>query len=81
MPPAQTRAVIEGELGAPLEEVFNWIDMKPIGSASISQVCGQDLSPEVQTAHGAARVEFASCHRNPYQQSIYWVMGLVAVMF
>ena len=40
MPPAQVRASIEGELGAPLEQVFEWINLeKPLGSASISQVC------------------------------------------
>lgn len=39
MPPAQTKEVIERELKAPLEDVFEWIDLeKPLGSASISQV-------------------------------------------
>ena len=39
MPPQQTREVIEAELNAPLEQVFEWIDLeKPLGSASISQV-------------------------------------------
>ncbi len=39
MPPAQTKEVIERELNAPLEDVFEWIDLeKPLGSASISQV-------------------------------------------
>lgn len=38
MPAEQTRAVLERELGAPLEQVFEWIDLeKPLGSASISQ--------------------------------------------
>ncbi len=39
MPPSQTKEVIERELNAPLEDVFEWIDLeKPLGSASISQV-------------------------------------------
>ena len=39
MPPAQTKEVIEREFEAPLEDVFEWIDLeKPLGSASISQV-------------------------------------------
>lgn len=39
MPPAQTKRVLERELGASLEDVFDWIDLdKPLGSASISQV-------------------------------------------
>ena len=40
MPPAQTRSVLERELGGTrLEEVFEWIDLEtPLGSASISQV-------------------------------------------
>ena len=39
MPPAQTKEVIESELNAKLEQVFEWIDLeKPLGSASISQV-------------------------------------------
>lgn len=38
MPAAQARAVIERELGAPLEALFEWIDLDtPLGSASISQ--------------------------------------------
>lgn len=41
MPAEQARAVIERELGAPLEAVFEWIDLdEPLGSASISQVGG-----------------------------------------
>lgn len=39
MPADQVRAVIERELGAPLEALFEWIDLEqPLGSASISQV-------------------------------------------
>ncbi|KAK9826471.1 hypothetical protein WJX81_002686 [Elliptochloris bilobata] len=39
MPPAQARKVIEEQLGAPLEDVFEEIDLeKPLGSASIAQV-------------------------------------------
>ena len=43
MPPAQTKRVLEAELNAPIEQVFEWIDLeKPLGSASISQVRFQD---------------------------------------
>ncbi len=39
MPAQQAREVIEDELGMPLEEAFEWIDLEePLGSASISQV-------------------------------------------
>ncbi len=39
MPAEQARVVIERELGAPLESVFEWIELEePLGSASISQV-------------------------------------------
>ena len=49
MPPAQTRAVLERELGAPLEEVFEWIDLEtPLGSASISQVSTYDKPCNVE---------------------------------
>ena len=49
MPPAQTKEVIESELNAKLEQVFEWIDLdKPLGSASISQV-----PPSVMSPHGS----------------------------
>ena len=39
MPPTQVQGVLEHELGAPLKDVFEWIDLQtPLGSASISQV-------------------------------------------
>lgn len=39
MPAEQAREVIQRELGAPIEAVFEWIDLEtPLGSASISQV-------------------------------------------
>ena len=51
MPPAQVRASIEGELGAPLEQVFEWINLeKPLGSASISQVRAADCRPNLLQA-------------------------------
>lgn len=35
----QTRGVIEKELGAKVEDVFEWIDLdEPLGSASLAQV-------------------------------------------
>ena len=46
MPPAQTKEVIESELNAKLEQVFEWIDLeKPLGSASISQVIPILMTP------------------------------------
>ena len=63
MPPQQTREVIEAELNAPLEQVFEWIDLeKPLGSASISQVLLNAVShadnqlmhmQHLSTLHGA----------------------------
>ena len=46
MTQAQTRAVIEGELGGTaLEQAFSWIDLtEPIGSATIAQVLCQATS-------------------------------------
>jgi predicted unusual protein kinase regulating ubiquinone biosynthesis (AarF/ABC1/UbiB family) len=39
MSAARARTVIEEELGVPMEEVFEWIDLEqPLGSASIAQV-------------------------------------------
>ena len=55
MPAAQTREVIERELNAPLDEVFEWIDLeKPLGSASISQVPYTHASLSPCTFHSAA---------------------------
>jgi len=48
MPPAQARKVIEAELGARLEDVFDYIDLeKPLGSASIAQArpCSVSAAP------------------------------------
>jgi len=38
MPFSAVRAVIESELGTPLEERFSFVDEEPLGSASIAQV-------------------------------------------
>ncbi len=44
MPASQAREVIERELGAPIEALFEWIELdEPLGSASISQVLGRKL--------------------------------------
>lgn len=46
MPPAQTKEVIESQLNAKLEQVFEWINLeKPLGSASISQVIPSLMPP------------------------------------
>lgn len=46
MPEAQAREAVMRELGCrDLGEVFEWIDLaKPLGSASISQVCEVDVA-------------------------------------
>lgn len=53
MPVEQARAVIERELGSPLEAVFEWIELEePLGSASISQV-GCDCPTAAALRRGA----------------------------
>lgn len=37
-PFSQAKVILEEELGCPLEEVFEWVDEIPVGSASIGQV-------------------------------------------
>ncbi|MCB9161512.1 MAG: AarF/ABC1/UbiB kinase family protein [Caldilineaceae bacterium] len=37
-PPEVVRDIIEGELGAPLDELFSWIDLNALASASVGQV-------------------------------------------
>lgn len=71
MPAQQARQVIEKELGAPLDAVFEWIELEePLGSASISQVslCPRpphtSVTPSCQwwqpagQSHGASRIHF-----------------------
>ena len=49
MPPTQVQAVLEHELGAPLRDVFEWIDLQtPLGSASISQVSKHCCTPSAK---------------------------------
>ena len=50
MPPNQVQGVLEYELGAPLRDVFEWIDLEtPLGSASISQVSKSCCTPVTQS--------------------------------
>lgn len=59
MPPARTRSILQAELGATLEDVFEWIDLeKPLGSASISQVrlLGTVLGPAITKHHSMITV-------------------------
>lgn len=50
MPPTQVQQVLEHELGAPLRDVFEWIDLQtPLGSASISQVSNCCCTPILQS--------------------------------
>lgn len=53
--PAVVRKVVEDELGEPLEHIFSFFDMDPLGSASIAQVHrarlrkdGRDVAVKVQ---------------------------------
>lgn len=65
MPPAQTKEVIESQLNAKLEQVFEWINLeKPLGSASISQV--RDLISHATTMRHLSR---PGCHAAWFAQS------------
>jgi ubiquinone biosynthesis protein len=62
VPFEEIRPVIESELGAPLDELFEEFDTTPIGSASIGQVYvarhnGQKVAVKVQRPRAAATVE------------------------
>jgi ubiquinone biosynthesis protein len=63
MPAGAAQAIIEGELGAPVEEVFESFDPLPLGSASIGQVHravlrdGEVVAVKVQRPEAPGRVE------------------------
>jgi ubiquinone biosynthesis protein len=63
MPAGAAQAIVERELGAPLEEVFERFDAEPLGSASIGQVHravlrgGQVVAVKVQRPEAPVRVE------------------------
>jgi ubiquinone biosynthesis protein len=63
MPAGAAQAIIEGELGAPVEEVFDAFDPVPLGSASIGQVHravlrgGEVVAIKVRRPEAPARVE------------------------
>ena len=93
MPPGTAQAIVERELGAPLEEVFERFDAEPLGSASIGQVHravlrgGQVVAVKVQRPEAPGRVEsdldlmreFASFLDRRFGRRIFVdVRGLVA---
>ena len=63
MPAGVAQAILEGELGAPVEEVFEAFDPAPLGSASIGQVHravlrgGDVVAIKVRRPEAPARVE------------------------
>jgi len=63
MPAGAAQAIIERELGAPVEEVFTRFDPEPLGSASIGQVHravlreGEVVAVKVQRPEAPGRVE------------------------
>jgi ubiquinone biosynthesis protein len=63
MPAGVAQAILEGELGAPVEEVFEAFDPVPLGSASIGQVHravlrgGDVVAIKVRRPEAPARVE------------------------
>ena len=63
MPAGVAQAIIEGEFGAPVEEVFDAFDPVPLGSASIGQVHravlrgGEVVAVKVRRPEAPARVE------------------------
>ena len=51
-------AIIERELGRPMEDIFSSINLEtPLGSASIAQVQTQSAAPCVQITAGPAAAE------------------------
>jgi ubiquinone biosynthesis protein len=63
MPTGAAQAIVERELGAPVEEVFTRFDPEPLGSASIGQVHravlrdGEIVAVKVQRPEAPGRVE------------------------
>ena len=63
MPAGVAQAILEGELGAPVEEIFESFDPVPLGSASIGQVHravlrgGEVVAIKVRRPEAPARVE------------------------
>src|SRR5215203_6835060 len=63
MPAGAAQAIVERELGAPVEEVFTQFDPEPLGSASIGQVHravlldGEVVAVKVQRPEAPGRVE------------------------
>jgi ubiquinone biosynthesis protein len=93
IPPQSAEAIIERELGAPVEEVFARFDPVPLGSASIGQVhravlrSGEVVAVKVQRSEAPSRVEadlelmreFADfLHRRFGRRLFIDVRGLVA---
>jgi ubiquinone biosynthesis protein len=93
MPAGVAQEIIEGELGAPVEEIFASFDPVPLGSASIGQVHravlrgGESVAVKVQGPEAPARVagdlelmrDFAALLDRRFGRSLFVdVRGLVA---
>jgi ubiquinone biosynthesis protein len=93
MPAGVAQEIIEGELGAPVEEVFRSFDPVPLGSASIGQVhravlrSGETVAVKVQRPEAPGRVggdlelmrEFAAFLDRRFGRRLFVdVRGLVA---
>jgi len=93
MPAGVAQQIIEGELGAPVDEIFASFDPVPLGSASIGQVHravlrgGETVAVKVQRPEATRRVEgdlelmrdFASLVDRRFGRSLFVdVRGLVA---
>jgi len=93
MPAGVAQQIIEGELGAPVDEIFASFDPVPLGSASIGQVHravlrgGETVAVKVQRPEAPRRVEgdlelmrdFASLVDRRFGRSLFVdVRGLVA---
>ncbi len=60
IPVGQIRAVVEEELGAPVDKIFAWFDPEPLGCASIAQVHQAELHDGRQVAVKVQKPDIAT---------------------